>query len=57
MDKTMKRALVLYTRYQTHCAEYRAIAESLGITASELNARIHPIYHARRRARLQRRAA
>ena len=57
MGQDMKRALVLYTRYQTQCVEYRAIAESLGLTASELNARIHPIYHARRRARLQRKVA
>ncbi len=57
MGIEMKRALVLYTRYQTHCVEYRAIADSLGLNCGELNTRIHPIYQARRRARLLKKAA
>jgi len=35
--KQQQRALSLYRRYKTHTAEYKDLAESLGMNTGELN--------------------
>lgn len=48
MTKQMKRAYKLYTQYKTHTFEYKQIAAELGLSATELNAKIHPIHMERK---------
>ena len=43
----MKRAYYLWLRYKTQCAEYQRIADTMGITRLELNARCQELRQSR----------
>ena len=44
----LKRAKLLYRRYQTHSREYHDIANSLGLNTGELNQRMWHVMAAER---------
>lgn len=52
-----KTALRLYRAYKTNVSEYRTLAESMGITTGELNAKCWWILAAKRKQRVNQQAA
>lgn len=47
-EQIIRRAYRLYVRYQTTLPAYRELAARLGLSTTELNLLIHPLYVAKK---------